>query len=304
MSRADRDFQMIFLCFYRKFAAPTDLLNSILSKFDKVDSEESIFLLQMNDKLRILQRLHCWVWECPGDFADLSTRHAAIDFARSIENNRTFAGMAKDMIAILEGNIEDEDAMWGKKDTDSHRISMPSYLMHNSSRKGSIVATASFISNGSDESSFANLSTTERVRKESYASVSPRLDGLSGTMNMTPLLENMPQMSPQAIKEQYSVFIELSDEDIAHELTRIDWLLFSRIKPRDIVRHVSVPAGEKDRMKSLKYVNRLIRHFNHIAYWVASIILERPKPKHRAKALEKFMNIAWVCVAVIMPEKI
>jgi hypothetical protein len=57
------------------------------------------------------------------------------------------------------------------------------------------------------------------------------------------------------------------------------------------VRHVSLTAEQKEKCKSLKNVNRMINHFNHVAKWVANMILIRDKPKHRAPALEKFMNI-------------
>ncbi|KAF3910522.1 hypothetical protein ABW21_db0200413 [Orbilia brochopaga] len=324
MSRADQDFATVMLCFFRKFAAPVDLLDSILAKFERVGREEPIFLLQMNERIRILSRLHWWVWECPGDFANPSTNQRTVDFARSLESNRTFAGMAKDIIAILSQPIEDEDQIWGKKDTDSHRLSMPSYMtIHSpssptsppkqpylpsngvpSNRSVSVVSTTSLRSGGTDATSVSVHTPlidriSERQRKDSQVSVvslSPTLDTQGGLMNISSLLEALPlgQTSPQIIKEQYSIFMELPDEDIAHELTRIDWSYFSRIKPRDFIRHVSVPAAEKERMHSLKYVNKLIRHFNHVAYWVASVILERPKPKHRARALEKFMNIAWI----------
>ncbi|KAJ6260182.1 hypothetical protein Dda_4405 [Drechslerella dactyloides] len=324
MSRADQDFATVMLCFFRKFAAPVDLLDSILAKFERVSKEEPIFLLQMNEKIRILSRLHWWVWECPGDFANPSTKQRTIDFARSLEANRTFAGMAKDIIAILNQPIEDEDQIWGKKDTDSHRMSMPSYMtIHSpssptsppnqpyfpttgapSNRNMSVVSTASLRSGGSEETNVSVHTPlidriAERQRKDSQVStisLSPTLDTQAGMMNLSSMLEALPlgQTSPQTIKEQYCIFMELPDEDIAHELTRIDWSFFSRIKPRDFIRHVSVPAAEKERMHSLKYVNKLIRHFNHVAYWVASVILERPKPKHRARALEKFMNIAWI----------
>ncbi|EWC47609.1 hypothetical protein DRE_03229 [Drechslerella stenobrocha 248] len=321
MSRADQDFATVMLCFFRKFAAPVDLLDSILAKFQRVGKEEPIFLLQMNEKVRILSRLHWWVWECPGDFANTGTRQRTIDFARSLDSNRTFAGMAKDIIAILSQPIEDEDQIWGKKDTDSHRFSMPSYMtIHSpssptlptlpaqpfvetstpSGRNMSVTSAASFKSGMTEETNVSAQSPpTDRLRKDSYVStisLSPTLDPQGGMINISSMLEALPygQNSPHTIREQYCTFMELADEDIAHELTRIDWSFFSRIKPRDFIRHVSVPAAEKERMHSLKYVNKLIRHFNHVAYWVASVILERPKPKHRARALEKFMKIAWI----------
>ncbi|KAK6360229.1 hypothetical protein TWF730_006379 [Orbilia blumenaviensis] len=323
MSRADQDFATVMLCFFRKFAAPVELLDSILAKFERVNKDEPIFLLQMNEKIRILSRLHWWVWECPGDFSNPGTRQRTTDFARSLEGNRTFAGMAKDIIAILNQPIEDEDQIWGKKDTDSHRFSMPGHMAMggwppgcstlptqinqpflqpsiSQPRNMSVASAISFRSGASDDNNLAPHSpVADRIRKDSYistASLSPTLDAQAGMMNISSLLDVLPhgQTTPRGPGEQYSIFMELPDEDIAHELTRIDWTMFSRIKPRDFVRHVSVPAAEKERIPSLKYMNKLIEHFNRVAYWVASIILERPKAKHRARALEKFMNIAWI----------
>lgn len=88
--------------------------------------------------------------------------------------------------------------------------------------------------------------------------------------------------------------IDTPEEDIARELTRIDWIMFSSIRPRDFVRHVSLTTNQKKKCKSLENVDRMICHFNHVAFWVANLVLLRDKPKHRAKALEKFMAVTWV----------
>ena len=72
----------------------------------------------------------------------------------------------------------------------------------------------------------------------------------------------------------------------------MDWVMFSSIRPRDLVRQVSVSADEKLKWKNLTHVNRMIEHFNHLAFWVENYVLLRDKPKHRALMLEKFMRIA------------
>jgi hypothetical protein len=86
--------------------------------------------------------------------------------------------------------------------------------------------------------------------------------------------------------------MDTSDDDFADEMTRIDWVMFSSIRLRDLVRHVSLPLEQKEKCKSLANVNRMINHFNHVAKWVANMILMRDKAKHRALMLEKFMTIA------------
>lgn len=84
-------------------------------------------------------------------------------------------------------------------------------------------------------------------------------------------------------------------EDFAREITRIDWIMYSAIRPRDFVRHVM--GSSKDRKQKKGSLNdnigAMVKHFNHLAVFVSGMILLRDKPKHRAKAVEKWMTIAW-----------
>jgi hypothetical protein len=88
------------------------------------------------------------------------------------------------------------------------------------------------------------------------------------------------------------MFMELEVDDVADEMTRIDWVMFSSIRIRDLVRHVSLSHDQKEKCRNLKNVNRMVSHFNHVAQWVSNMILIRDKAKHRAPCLEKFMQIA------------
>ncbi|KAI9805998.1 MAG: hypothetical protein M1826_004680 [Phylliscum demangeonii] len=103
----------------------------------------------------------------------------------------------------------------------------------------------------------------------------------------------VPLPRTRLTKVQWRQFMAMRDEDFAAEVTRIDWIMFSAVRPRDLVRHISLPAEQKERDRSVENVNRMIQHFNHLAYWVTNVILLREKAKHRARALEKFMHIAW-----------
>jgi len=86
--------------------------------------------------------------------------------------------------------------------------------------------------------------------------------------------------------------MEQPDEAIARELTRMDFLLFTSIRPRDLVRYVGLNTEQKKRCRSLENVHGMIEHFNHVANWVVNFVLLRDKPKHRALMLEKFYKIA------------
>ncbi len=81
--------------------------------------------------------------------------------------------------------------------------------------------------------------------------------------------------------------MEVDDDVIATELTRLEWAFFTAIQPRDLLRHILVPHDKRDGP-----VSRSISHFNYISNWVCSMILAQGKTKHRARMLEKFFNIA------------
>lgn len=72
----------------------------------------------------------------------------------------------------------------------------------------------------------------------------------------------------------------------------MDRTMFCSIRPRDLVRHVTLEDQQKAKCRSLQNVQRMIDHFNHVALWVTNFILLRDKPKHRSFMLEKMMKIA------------
>lgn len=290
MSRGDMDFATVFLCFFRKFAPPRDLLNSILERFDKANSDV-IVLHRISAQLRYCNILHQWVSSHPGDFAHPKTRQRLTNFLNVISSNRSLALLAGEMRQTLAQGAEDEDSVWAISDSDTERRdSLRSFLTtHSLSQDSMSTVDGGYIGIGA-------LKVPETESTSRRPSEAPTISTTNSFASQTMLRGDMPGIiGPTSIwRDQYDVFMSIPDEDIATELTRIDWLAFSQIKPRDLVRHVSIPADQKEKYPSLKHVNRMISHFNHVAYWVASVILEKPKPKHRARALEKFMSIAWV----------
>ena len=273
MSKSDANFAIIFLCFYRKISPPGELLRSILERFDTANSNE-ILLARINTQLRYCMILNQWVAEYPGDFAHPKTRQKFTSFLNSISSNRTFAFLAREMQQNLLNTVEDEDSMWGKadgeKEEDGRRSTFSAVTFQDHQKLG-----------GGDS----------KAPDRQTLSVPP-IDAHRRPSEVLHLVSITP--GGTLIREQYAQFMETPEQDIAIELTRIDWAEFSQIRPRDLVRHVSTSPEQRDKCKSLEHVSRMISHFNHVAYWVSNIILERPKPKHRTRALEKFMEIAWV----------
>ncbi|KAL1979840.1 hypothetical protein VTN96DRAFT_5075 [Rasamsonia emersonii] len=317
MSKHDHKFVAIFLCLYRKFAAPAKLLNALISRFDQNERSTAPPLSRASDQLRLLNVLAQWVSEYPGDFAYPKTRAKLLDFVAALERNHVYMYAAKEISMHLEVVVEDDDVGWPFRDGEGegegegegqkteggetflHTSSRgsPSTLMSQLSFSDHVLLNVSSLDLTEDQpemssrdsgtlsnSSSAGRSTSTLTQASSTLAAIENAQREAATLELTP--KNM------LTKVQWRQFMEIPEDDFARELTRMDWIMFSSFRPRDLVRHVSISGPEKDKIKSLANVNRMIKEFNHLAFFVASMILLRDKPKHRARAMEKFMNIA------------
>ncbi|KAI8719236.1 hypothetical protein NCS52_00704100 [Fusarium sp. LHS14.1] len=289
LSRADSNFSDVFLCLYRKFAAPGELFSAILTRLDKVrDDKTAHYLSKTATQLRIIEVVAKWVSSYPGDFARPQTRRNLEEFIRHLSTEPIFSIAAQHMRRNLQFNVvEDDDTGWANSDETSDKLASE-ILSKEMSELSSGVSVLTVESDadgrpsGSSEISLATggSSSGSQVHFNTYDDYERAAAVLEPT-------DNLPMN-----KFRYHIFMDIPDDDVADELTRIDWIMFSSIRIRDFVRHVSLSTAQKEKCKSLRNVNRMIGHFNHVAKWVANMILLRDKAKHRAQILEKFMNIA------------
>lgn len=308
MSKIDGKFAAIFLCLYRKFAAPSELLSAITQRFQNSNESAHPHISRITSQLRYLSILSQWVSDYPGDFAHAQTRSLMSSFVANLAGNRAFAVAGKEIGSQLDIVSEDDDTEWACSDKSRSRANTVESFLSNSS----VQSTASTLNADSSTEDVAGGATEEASKKlaphhsasASFSSSNGRSESQS-TGSFQTLLNSVENAQRQAqlltpfprnplTKIQWHQLADIPDEDIARELTRIDWIMFSSIRPRDLIRHVSLPSHEKDKCKSLENVNRMIDQFNHVAFWVANFIVLRDKPKHRARMLEKFMGIAWV----------
>ncbi|KAF5977426.1 hypothetical protein FBULB1_6561 [Fusarium bulbicola] len=289
LTRIDNNFSDVFLCLYRKFAAPGELFTAILTRLDKVrDDKTAHYLSKTATQLRIIEVVAKWVSLYPGDFARPQTRRNLEEFIRHLSTEPIFSIAAQHMRRHLQFNVvEDDDTGWANSDETSDKLASEilSKDMNELSSGVSVLTVESDMDvrpSGSSEVSLADRSSSvsSQVHFHTFE------DYERAASNLEPA-DNLPMN-----KFRYHIFMDIPDDDVADELTRIDWIMFSSIRIRDFVRHVSLSASQKERCKSLRNVNRMINHFNHVAKWVASMILLRDKAKHRALILEKFMNIS------------
>ena len=309
MSKSDSKFTAIFLCLYRKFAAPSELMSAIINRFEKLNSTHHPQILRITSQLRYLSVLAQWMSDYPGDFAHPLTRRSATTFIAGLAGTRIFAVASQEMNAHLDVLVDDDDTEWACSDSNRSRASTVGSLLSTTSihsptwtrnpdsptegnLSDSVLDEPMQRQSTRDSATTSIASSACRSGSQSTGSFQTLLNSVESAQRQAQLLTPIPR-NPLT-KVQWHQFMETPEEDVARELTRIDWIMFSSIRPRDLIRHVSLPVDQKEKCKSLKNVNRMIDHFNHIAFWVANLILLRDKPKHRAKALERFMGVAWV----------
>ena len=317
VSRADANFPIIFLCLYRKFAAPGQVLTLILNRYIDADTIKGDEVVDATTtRSRHLGVLLQWLLSYPGDFAHPRTRRRLGDLIVGLPPSGPNVHVARDLRVAFDVFCEDDDATWARSDMASPSANAWGLPLSPVDTAVDEVLDGAMrvVSIGSDEGDGAGAGVgaaggggTKSARvsgvpsQSSSGENSTTLSGGSSQtlVNTIELAEREAQQLVPAprislSKTLWRQFMEVPDADFAQELTRIDWIMFSAIRPRDIVRHITLSAEQRERSKSVENVNRMINQFNHVACWVTNMILLRDKPKHRARALEKFMNIAWV----------
>lgn len=309
MSKADSNFADIFLCLYRKFAAPGELFSAILGRLEQIANDNSMhYLTQTGTQLRVITVVAKWVSSYPGDFASIQTSRRLDAFIDQLSAEPAFAAAAQEMRTELQLHVvEDDDTGWARTDADVDAgFSLTDNLHVTSSVRSKVKPSSDYTA----QSANAPQSTEEkanlpekRQRRPSESASFSSTDARSASDNATPVFLTVedyeieaatmvPSSTLPLTKFRYHICMDTSDDDFADEITRIDWVMFSSIRVRDLVRDVSLSLEQKVKCRSLANVNRMIDHFNHVAKWVSNMILMRDKAKHRALMLEKFMRIA------------
>ncbi|KAK6825722.1 ras guanine nucleotide exchange factor domain-containing protein [Apiospora arundinis] len=230
MSRSDSNFADVFLCLYRKFAAPGELFSAILTRLEQVKDDKSVhYLTKTSTQLRIIE---------------------------------TVANV-----------FEDDDTGWAKADV-------------------------------IEEDSASGASSLGKPE-------APRLSDMNESISSLSVEDHNPARRPSATSSlntdigvtKVHQFQFHSYEDYEREaatmvptytmpLTKFRYHIYGHVRRRYCRRDHEDRLGHREKSRSMKNVNRMVNHFNHIAKWVANMILMRDKAKHRAQMLEKFMSIA------------
>ncbi|KAK4162206.1 ras guanine nucleotide exchange factor domain-containing protein [Cladorrhinum sp. PSN259] len=293
LNKADNNFADVFLCLYRKFAAPNQLLTAIRARLDQMRDDRTIqYLLKVEAQARTVEAVAKWVSLYPGDFARPATRRSLEELIRQLSTEPMFVAAAQQMRFHLEQNVvEDDDTGWEKSDPVDEGDVFDRLGKRRSILAGSV--SSLMLDDPSAPSPRRPSQSSEMSGPDTHGSRGParnQYHSVEDYEREAATLVPIPRIPMD--KRCYQMFMEADPDTIADEITRMDWVMFSSIRIRDMVRHVSLSHEQKEKCRSLKNVNRMVSHFNHIAKWVSNMVLIRDKAKHRAPCLEKFMVIA------------
>lgn len=312
VSKADHKFIASFLCLYRLFATPLSLLMSIIDRFVETEESDVIAFAKASELLRYLAVLGLWTAQYPGDFADPAVRDTISMFVSTMEKNKSFAPAARQVANNLQTYVLDEDEDWtfveeGKPSNSGRNTMSGSSQYKRDSARATRNSQRSTTNSGnaadSDfDDSFVTPSTTRHSAATSSASslqkssqgsnhASDSLHQLNIARENARKLRIVPQKL--ITKLEWHSLLAFTVEELAVEITRMDWTMYAAIRPRDFVRYVTVSSSQRSRQGRVDYIGMMTKHFNHLALFASGMILLRDKPKHRARVLEKFMDLAW-----------
>ena len=293
MSKNDTKFVSVFLALYRRFGTPSQLLEAILKRFEALGKNKDTPLIRVIAQLRHLAVLHQWVAFYPGDFAFPATRKLIRRFAQSLASNREFSVAAREILQDLEAVVEDDDTEWACSDRQrAQSEQLPAFyntVLDEDSEDDDFTRAIGHMSMGSDTLSSMTINSKSSTNG-SYGSTITLATQVERNERLARQLEPNPIKTLSKI--QWHQFMACEDEVIAKELTRMDWIMFSLVRPRDLIRDCALSTSARKECKQLENVARMTKHFNQIHLVVVNYILLRDKPKHRALMLEKWMRVA------------
>ena len=289
-SAKDLKFIRTFLTLYRFFLRPSALFEAIIQNFYGINDNCRNNATRAISQLRYLIIIHMWLKSFPGDFALPPTYNKALNFIEHVEKYRILSVAARDLSVRITNVKEDDDTYWSYYDddnsSDEEEVNIPRVILKSEpiyddatpmvgtlrARNHFAEENTTFIPNYNTKEKNPTICHESRYEHDSF----------------------LPRAQFEFTKIQWRQLMNEPEENIAQELTRIDWSLFSSFSARDLIRHVSLAPEAKKFYRNLGNIDRMIDQFNHVAYWVANLILIRDKAKHRAMMMVKLMKVARV----------
>ncbi|BGP44775.1 hypothetical protein JCM10450v2_000589 [Rhodotorula kratochvilovae] len=321
----DEQFVTLFLITFRRFARPYDVLEKLIERFDFVASKQKTDpLLCRFGQMKLCGVLSTWMQNHPGDFTAPTTFGLLEPFLENLlpSGATWIAHYAFELVPLLPSvaTLADPETGWALPDKPLDDPSFPPHPPSSAapaapdapprpmamSRRGSLAP--SYASSGSlavdaASASASRLSvpasletgeTSPSIPQHRTASEAGAADTDDSTGGGVLARSRVP--SSAVLVDLSNAVVEMREQDVATQITRIAWDLFGGMSPRDLMRHVLAPRDPHNPHVALRDaespVVRSINFVNYLASWTATMILVQSKVKARARVIEKMLLVA------------
>ncbi|KAF7969341.1 hypothetical protein HWV62_27669 [Athelia sp. TMB] len=282
ISGDDSTFVTNFFLTFRRFASPRSVLLAMQKRMRSLDSPNDDPMFVSYAQMRICHLLEVWIRDYPADFAVLGTAGALNALVRAIITKTYLLHYGCDFLPFTEQlpDFKDQDADWalpvenqafedddGASDDDDSERFIESAMMSSSTDDSISVMKAPSIVVQRERKSSLPLTATLSTHAESVHSSSESV--------FSPDDPEFKKYLKELAKTAHIVN-DYEPQLIANEITRIEAQYFQEI--------------QKD--SPSESITRFNAFSNNLGGWVVSLILCHDRPKHRAKQIEKFVEIA------------
>ncbi|WWC94144.1 hypothetical protein V866_000983 [Kwoniella sp. B9012] len=314
VSSQDEPFVRSFAMTFRRFMEPKDVMQEFLVRLKEVEGYEVSRDVKNWTMMKITGALVDWTTRYPGDLQDLSTQSIFKEILAFILHHTFMAHLTGELIMVEHSlsEVVDLDQSWSVQNTNANAKSSASILSDSTNTELVIDTevlyefTDSSLEKGimlEDEppdtpfskdthgvpnhhsTSARSVSTSSLPMENSKSNTNSDGGSNQKDSRVNSHTHATDEMGFHKWAQAFNVVVNMDPRSFAVELTKMQWALFTTIRPRDVLRH---DLGKETDGP----VGKAIMFFNHISRWVSTIILSHPKPKHRARTIERFIMIA------------
>ncbi|KAH8927879.1 ras GEF [Atractiella rhizophila] len=332
----DVQYTVCFIICFRKFTTPYHVLSALLERFKMVTMRMGTDpVLSRFVQMKLCDCLHFWISNYPGDFSGPSTFRMLKTFLTRIFNEGIthVIHYALSIFPFLPyvKRLSDPESSWGLPDfiepddfpNDDMFSSGPPRKQSATSLATTEVSVSSspLQGHGSGSGSLTHLTVPSTSNADASAQSSRVSNATPGTTPKPPFVGNRDRSASDAptydtqssdrSKRGFSMMrsetlnmmdianyiLDVPEDAIAEQISRLTWMSFENIKPRDLIRYVLAPSDPRDPKAVLRDkhgpVQRSFDFTNYLSDWAISLIISQSKLKQRTRMLEKVISLAY-----------
>ncbi|EKM61029.1 uncharacterized protein PHACADRAFT_247338 [Phanerochaete carnosa HHB-10118-sp] len=291
VSDDDPTFISHFLLTYRRFAAPRSVLLAMQKRMRALEGQTSDPMFACYAQMKICALLDHWIQLYPNDFAVPNTASALSALIKSVMGKTYLLHYGSEFIPFMEtlSTLKDSEVAWAMKVDGPKDESDDSNSLKETARPGA--SSHSLVPPSKSIAPVVTQKSLARERKHSLPlsarilvmETSPTQIGLSDS------IEHPPSKKLKILVNLSNQFMNTDPTSLAQEISRLESTFFLQIESRHWLRRVMDPSVKDAETDPITQYNNVS---NHIAEWVASLILCHDKPKMRARVLFQLVELA------------